>query len=233
MFIKNKLLNKHTINVGFFHGTDLHRYNKDLNYLNKLKIHLNYFSNILLIKYCNYSYVVSNSMIKYIPPIFIKKIKIIMLGINLTDINKIKRTKKNNKQLIFVNNNKRGIKNYELAKIFSKKNNFKLISVSGLSQMEFFKILKNSHGLIITSFNEGSPNVLKEAIALKSKIFTVDVGDCKSIIQKFGGYLIDYEGNLLREYKPDKNYKIKYLSIENTANQLIQDYKFFKLNDKR
>ena len=55
----------------------------------------------------------------------------------------------------------------------------------------------------------------------------------QSIIQKFGGYLIDYEGNLLREYKPDKNYKIKYLSIENTANQLIQDYKFFKLNDKR
>ena len=79
----------------------------------------------------------------------------------------------------------------------------------------------------ISSFQEGSPNVLKEAIAHGIKVFTVDVGDSKSNILRFGGTLIDYNSEILNEFNPNKKYTIEYFSIINTVSQIENDFNLF------
>ena len=225
-FLKFKLFRNKSINVIFFHGTDLHNYNKDFNYFNKVKSNINYICNILLLVFSDYSYVVSNSLIPYVPRVLLKKIKIINLGIDLDRINNYDNEHTEN-NLVFVNNNNRDLKNFSLAKKFAKRNNFKINQLMGLTQKEFFNKLRSAYGLIITSFQEGSPNVLKEAIGFGIKVFTVDVGDCKSNILRFGGTLIDYNSNILNEFNPNKRYTLGYLSIQNTVNQIENDYNLF------
>jgi len=225
-FLKFKFYRNKSHNVIFFHGTDLHNYNKDFDFLNKVKSNINYVCNIMLMIFSDYSYIVSNSLIPHIPNLLLKKIKIINLGLDLDNIYNHDNVHAN-KNLIFVNNNNRGLKNFSLAKKFAKKNNFQIDQLMGLSQKEFFKKLRSAYGLIITSFQEGSPNVLKEAIAYGIKVFTVDVGDCKSNILRFGGTLIDYNSEILNEFKPNKKYSTEYFSIQNTVNQIENDFNLF------
>ena len=63
-------------------------------------------------------------------------------------------------------------------------NNIKneLISVRTLSQQQFNLYLNACNALIFTSFSEGSPNVIKEAMAANTPIISVAVGDTKEVI---------------------------------------------------
>ncbi|MDA7805099.1 hypothetical protein N8991_03475 [Schleiferiaceae bacterium] len=226
VFFKFKAIKAHSYNVVVFHGTDLHRFNKDLSVINRLKSYLNYLSNIVLIQYSDYTYLVSDSLMPYVPKLMLKKVKILNLGVDLESLQDIHRAS-SSKSLAFVNNNNRGVKNYPLAKRFVDTHNLKINVLMGLNQKEFFAQLGSSYGLIVTSFQEGSPNVLKEALALGLAIITVDVGDCKSNISRFGGTLIDYNGDIVQEFMASEKYSLEYLSIDNTISQILNDFNVF------
>lgn len=228
-FIKNKFLYKNIIHVPIFHGTDLHKYSKDFNFLNRLKVELNFVANIILIYFCDYTYIVSENLLRKIPYFLRKKVRILSLGV---DSQIIKKAVKKRGTVAFVNNNLRGIKNKNLAYLFCKKNDLNLIELSRLSHQNFLKKISSSEFLILTSFEEGSPNVIKEAILSNTKIITVDVGDALSQVSRFGGRLIDYNGKTIKIFEKSNNYSFNYLDISNTTSQIVNDAIYFKKNEK-
>ncbi len=170
--------------------------------------------------------VVSNSLFKFVPNRFKAKTSILFLGVD-ENLNVFNKQKKKINFASFVNNNNRGLKNIDLANSIAYNYKLKLNTLQGLDYKSFIKELSYSSHIIISSFAEGSPNVLKEAIILNVNPIVVDVGDCKDIIERYGGILVDYNSNLLKKYDGQKKYTIKYLSLERTVNQLKY---FIKIN---
>lgn len=101
------------------------------------------------------------------------------------------------KYILFLGNKKNKRKNYKLLKsayslIDSDK--VKLISPYPISHDEVVKYLNSVDVLVLPSFMEGSPNVVKEAMACNCPIVATDVGDTKWIIGKtFGCYLSSFD----------------------------------------
>ena len=102
--------------------------------------------------------------------------------------NAIKKTKldKDKYNIIFVAENIYGkVKNYKLAKqvlsLLPKK--FMLHPVTGKNQDELVYYYNSADLLLLTSLSEGSPNVIKEAMACNCPIVATDVGDIKSVIK--------------------------------------------------
>jgi len=101
-------------------------------------------------------------------------------------------------------------KNFQLIK-----KAFNLLQVEGaelinpypIKHDEFPKYLNKSSIFVLTSFHEGSPNVIKEAMACNIPIVSTDVGDVKEVIG-------NTEGCFITSFKPkDMAEKIK-LALE-------------------
>jgi glycosyltransferase involved in cell wall biosynthesis len=91
---------------------------------------------------------------------------------------------KNIKSLVvlFPGNPLNGVKNYQLfdevCKCFEQKGiNVKRVHLTNIKREEVPKVFWNCDLMILTSFREGSPTVIKEAIAAKLPFVSVDVGD--------------------------------------------------------
>lgn len=97
-----------------------------------------------------------------------------------------KRVGFNNKQhIIFVANPQREEKNYQLAKEAFDLLNDKNIELNILSDVEHNLMpyyMNAADVLLLTSLWEGSPNVIKEAMACNLPIVSTDVGDVKAAI---------------------------------------------------
>ena len=94
--------------------------------------------------------------------------------------------KKNKINIIFVSENiGMKVKNYQLAldtmKFLPQK--FDLHPVSGITHKELVNYYNAADALLLTSLSEGSPNVIKEAMACNCPIISTDVGDVKQIIK--------------------------------------------------
>lgn len=86
------------------------------------------------------------------------------------------------KYVIFVSNPSRPEKNFSLAELAVKSlnnNTIKLIPVFDKPHCEVVKYMCAGDVLIMTSYNEGSPNVIKEAMACNCPIVSTDVGDVR------------------------------------------------------
>lgn len=128
----------------------------------------------------------------------VKNIKVIPNGVNLKvfyPVNKNVSRKKlklsNDKKIIlFVTNPSRKEKNYSLAKKaynLLHSYNVELKVVYEIDQ-EILNLYYNAADLLIlTSFHEGSPNVIKEAMACNCPIVSTDVGDVRKIIENIPG----------------------------------------------
>ena len=137
-----------------------------------------------------------------------------------------------------------------------KRKNFQLLNKAKKLSAEEFKILTPypiSHNkiptflnacdvLVMTSYNEGSPNVIKEAMACNCPIISTDVGDVKEVIGKTEGcYICSYDpGDVADKIKKaldfgrrtDGREKIKHLDEKIIANKLIDLYNKI-LNDRK
>ena len=129
----------------------------------------------------------------------LKKYEIVPNGV---DLNKIKPTNsKNNRTIIFPANPSRVSKNYELAEqaiTILKKSmadlNFEICY--GLSHEEIISKIQNSGVVLVTSLWEGSPNIVKEAMALNKPIVCTKVGDVEILLNKVDGtYMVDFDPN--------------------------------------
>lgn len=99
----------------------------------------------------------------------------------------------NKKLIIFVANPERPEKNYILAQksiSFLNRNDIILLPVYNVPQYELKYYYSAADLLLLTSFHEGSPNVIKEAMACNCPIVATDVGDIKWIFGNTEGCFI-------------------------------------------
>lgn len=97
------------------------------------------------------------------------------------------------KQVIFAADTSRKVKNFELAQqVIEKINNpeIELKAAYNIPQVEMADNIAAADVLLMTSLSEGSPNVIKEAMACNIPIVTVNVGDVKRTIGETSGCTI-------------------------------------------
>lgn len=147
---------------------------------------------------------------------------------------------RNRKYVLFLGDKQNKRKNYDLvinAIHLLNDNNLEILSPYPISHGTVVKYLNAVDLVVLTSFMEGSPNVIKEAMACNCPIVATDVGDIRWILGKT-------EGCYLTAFKPeDVAEKIKLalafrgktegrqriielgLDSETVANKIIKVYK--------
>lgn len=181
-----------------FMGDDIvgsHNFKGDITVVSKVIVIINkYFAKYFF----DFNIVKSKEMLNILN---VPNSKIISNGVDFNrfyEMNKIKarnylNEKTNIKQVLFCSNPKRSEKNFKLAKkamdhLFDKKIELKYIHE--VEQDELVIHYNSANCLLLTSFHEGSPNVIKEAMACNIPIVSTDVGDVREVIGETKGCFI-------------------------------------------
>ena len=145
----------------------------------------------------------------------------------------------NKKHVLFPADPERPEKNFALTQeVFNmlKKENLKLKCLKNVAHEEMPLYYNASDVIMLTSFREGSPNVIKEAMACNRPIICTDVGDVREIIGKtVNCFICGYNPNEIKKhlsYILENDIKettgrsnIQYLNEKNIANRLLYVYK--------
>lgn len=135
-------------------------------------------------------------------------------------------------------------KNFQLLNKAKKLSNeeFKILTPYPIAHNKIPIFLNACDVLVTTSYNEGSPNVIKEAMACNCPIISTDVGDVKEVIGNTEGcYICSYDpGDVAEKIKlaldfgkrTDGREKIKHLNEKIIAQKIIQLYTGI-LNDNK
>ncbi len=146
------------------------------------------------------------------------------------------------KIILFPANKTDEVKNYNLAlEVFSivknTINNVDLITIPMNTDMEKIPYYMNSADCILfTSLQEGSPNVIKEALACNIPVVSTNVGDVESRLKNIEGCIVcnNYDSEIiatsviktLDHYnKVNGRKNIEQLGIDKTANKIVSIYK--------
>lgn len=202
------------------------------NYIRKIIVYIGYFLlwDLVIVK--------SLSLAKSLK---IKKIQVLPNGVNFDFFKPFNsQTAKeklgwNNeyKHILFAANPDRKEKNYILAKKAFDKLNIPKKILHTLKNIEHSKMplyYNASDVIMLTSIYEGSPNVIKEALACNKPIIATDVGDVKENIKNIDGCFIAYNDVMDIKNKLEKalkfngvvnsRYKISHLDSTNIARKL-------------
>ncbi|MCD4666011.1 MAG: glycosyltransferase [Bacteroidales bacterium] len=134
-------------------------------------------------------------------------------------------------------------KNYKLMKqasgLFTKKD-IEVINPYPINNKIVPDYLNACDVFVLTSFNEGSPNVIKEAMACNCPVVSTDVGDVKEVISGTDGcYLTSFdpkdvadkiENALTFNKRTNGRENIKHLEASVIADKIINIYKRLILN---
>lgn len=98
----------------------------------------------------------------------------------------------NEKIIIFAGAFDNYVKDYPLAKMAVSilDDNVKLLELKGYNREQVSKVFCAADALLMTSFTEGSPQVIKEAMVCGCPIVSVDVGDVAEVIDGVDGCYI-------------------------------------------
>ena len=145
---------------------------------------------------------------------------------------------KNIKHILFAADPYRKVKNYELAKkSVLKITNFdiEIHHLINEPHNNIVKLMNASDIVILSSLFEGSPNVIKEAMACNKPIVSTNVGDVSSIISNtIGCFIADssiddfsskIEFTLKNHFVTKGRDQINYLKEEKIAEKIIEIYK--------
>ena len=141
--------------------------------------------------------------------------------------------------VLFVGNPANGTKRYALAaqacKLANASVDLELVALYGKPSEEVPLYMSACDVLLLTSTNEGSPNVVKEALACNLPVVSVDVGDVRERIQYVDGCVLcdrddpqqiayALEKVLLRNSRLDSRKHMEYLNSMTLAKQIINVY---------
>ena len=139
--------------------------------------------------------------------------------------------------ILFVSDPKRKEKNYKLLKdafdlVRSSKKELLIANDIPHDMLNFY--YNTANVLVLTSFHEGSPNVIKEAMACNLPIVSTDVGDVKDVIDDTEGcYITSYDPKDVAEKiemaldfgkRTNGRENIKHLEINAIAKKIIDIY---------
>ena len=142
------------------------------------------------------------------------------------------------KYILFSSSFDNTIKNYPFAKsiVDSLDSNFVLLELKGYSRVEVSQLLNAVDLALLTSFDEGSPQFVKEAVACGCPIVSINVGDVKKQLNNIPNALV------INEYDQNEFIKAIYniiskrsesaLTVENSiwdnnfiAKKILAEYK--------
>jgi glycosyltransferase involved in cell wall biosynthesis len=143
------------------------------------------------------------------------------------------------KHVIFPYDPSRDVKNYPLAERVTKAvnrklpSNIKLHVIFGVDHSSIPVYMNAADALLLTSFREGSPNTVKEALACGLPIIATDVGDVrKQLTGVDPSRVCTSESELARALaevlergeRSDGREHVQHLSIERMGNRIIDVY---------
>ncbi|WP_298528396.1 glycosyltransferase family 4 protein [uncultured Christiangramia sp.] len=141
------------------------------------------------------------------------------------------------RRILFSSAFQNSVKNFGLAqKAVEKLNlNYEILEIKNRSREEVSYLLNASDVLLMTSFTEGSPQIIKEAMASNCPIISTDVGDVRKILGKTKNcYLVEFDENEITQkledllkYPRRSNGRDFISSYSNTyiADKLLKVYK--------
>jgi len=127
------------------------------------------------------------------------------------------------------------VKNYPLAKhAIDQFEDVELLQFVGFSRSEACLLMNACDAVIMTSFSEGSPQFIKEAMACNCPIVSVDVGDVKEVVDDTQGcYITTYDSRdvaanlrLALDFAGKTDGRFKIMNFDNTklAKRIIDIY---------
>ncbi|MBT3304648.1 glycosyltransferase [Candidatus Woesearchaeota archaeon] len=139
------------------------------------------------------------------------------------------------KYVLFSSSFSRPVKNYPLAKeVMDKFEDVELLELKGYSREQVNLLMNASDLLLMTSFREGSPLAIKEALACNLPIVSTDIGDVKELfgnnenchLTSFDAKEIEEKVKLALTIGKNHNEResILHLSNENIAKRIFQVY---------
>jgi teichuronic acid biosynthesis glycosyltransferase TuaC len=147
----------------------------------------------IAILFSNQVIVKSKNLYKTIP--FKRKVSIIPNGVNF-NIFKPNSSPLVKNKVLWLADPKKNVKNFKLLEdaIQFLPKNIEIVCPFPIKHNDFPQFLNNSSVFVLSSFNEGSPNVIKEAMACNIPIVSTDVGDVKSVIGNTEGcFICDFD----------------------------------------
>lgn len=175
-----------------FHGTDIHAkaIHTAKTWNKKLKIKLNQWASFISICIFDKCGFVAGEMMDYVPQLFRKQLKkkafVHPLGVDYDVFQIISKQEawrslglKDGNYVLFSDISNTTIKRRDLAQNIVKElgSNYELLIMSGVKPNEVPYYINASDFLLLTSDEEGSPNIIRECLALNKPVFSVDVGD--------------------------------------------------------
>jgi len=107
------------------------------------------------------------------------------------------------KYILFSSGFEVAVKNYPLAKEavnLLSRDDVELLELKGYSRKEVSVLFSAVDAALMTSFSEGSPQFIKEAMACNCPIVTTDVGDVQQVIGDTNGcYITNYDAEKIAE----------------------------------
>ena len=236
-----------------FCGSDLLGVYKDNRYLfiqSTISIYLSKMS-----AYCANAVIVkSKGLFDELPDKCKTKSRVIPNGVNLKIYKPIdiKDARKNlginlsKKIILFYNGSGDPVKNPELVKkvvdiLQDKRNDIKLLTVGNVSPDKMPLFLNAADVLIVTSFHEGSSNILKEALACNLPVVSVTCGDViERLTDVYPSYVVEYKPDLIADainkifilgIRSNGRSKVDYLSEEIITSRVKELYDYIVLQD--
>ena len=217
-------------------GTDVYPdHSKSNKIINFLKWILNYLLSTVAIIFSDIVIVKSKNIFEYL--LYKSKTFIIPNGVDFSSFAPSSEELCIEKNILFLGNTKDPRKNFELAKrSFDLINDgtFNLVTPFPAKPTDIASIINSAKLLILTSLNEGSPNVVKEAMACNIPIVSTAVGDVEDLIGKTEGCFIakfderDFSKKILMALKFNKRTggrnDIKHLDSRLIGQRLIDLY---------
>ncbi len=182
-----------------FHGTDIHAgaVTTETSLMKRIKIRLNQKASFLCIRLYDRCGFVSEAMIEYVPDALSSLLRtksfIQKLGIDYCAFKPMEKDEsmsilgldKSKRYALFSDVSHTRIKRRDIAEAIVTElgGDYLLLVMSGVKPDVVPVYINASDFLLLTSDEEGSPNIVREALSLNKPVFSVDVGDVKEQIK--------------------------------------------------